>query len=373
MVFKVSLFGAGKDMKNIVHIVESSATGTLSMLALAANSQARSGFKVSVIYSVRSESPSNLSDFFDDSIDMVHVQMSGFGMAASSLKRIRGYISAKKPHAVFMHSSFAGFLGRIATLGLPGKYYYLPHCISFMRQDVSQVKKLAFACLEWIGATKSAVYVACSKSEAKKIREFIPFRECVIVENAVDTSKWLNSASWRSRNRRIITVGQIRMQKDPERFAKIASRVLSSHQNIEFVWVGDGDPGLRSMLEEAGVNVVGWKSPEEVRSLLVSSRYYLSTALWEGMPVSPIEGMLSGCVGVLSDCAGNVDIVIDNETGYLYQTIDECVDKISMLLESDQLSERVASIGKSHCEKSFSQERYLTEINDLVTVEGDNR
>lgn len=353
----------------IVHIVESTATGTLSMLRLSANAQAEAGQQVKVIYSIRPETPAHLRELFHPAVELINIQMDGIGGKLKALLAIRTLLKAERPVAVFMHSSFAGFVGRIAALGLPGQYFYLPHCISFMRRDVSAVKRLLFVALEWAGALKRASYVACSASEGKEIAKYIPFRRCVVIDNAVDVDKWLYQGDWAERQSVVVTVGQIRLQKDPARFADIARRVLRQRDDVRFVWVGDGDADFKQELLAAGVEVSGWKKPDEVKALLQSSRYYLSTSLWEGMPVSPIEAMLSGCCNFLSDCAGNVDIVHHNSTGFIFSSPQDAADQIVAALDNQALAQKVAGAGQEHSKQSYSQQRYIREFQGLVSKE----
>lgn len=357
-------------MSIIFHIVESTATGTLSMLRLSANAQAAKGHQVKVVYSRRPETPVDLDSLFHPDVELINVQMSGLKNKLLALKKIRSLLLEFKPDSVFMHSSFGGFIGRLASLGLQGNYYYLPHCISFMRKDVSAAKKLLFAALEWVGAIKDCTYVACSQSEGHQIGKYIPFRSCVVIDNAVDVNKWAYESNWATRENVVTTVGQIRLQKDPASFARIAEDVLSTRSDVKFVWVGDGDSQDRKVLEQAGVEVTGWKTPDEVQALLRSSRYYLSTALWEGMPVSPIEAMLSGCCTVLSACAGNVDIIEDGVSGVLFTSVEEGVNKLNALLDGDDEPQKLAQAGRQHCRNDYSQERYIKDFEDLVSGGG---
>ena len=352
--------------KAIIHVVESTATGTLSMIRLSANAQASAGDRVTVIYSRRPETPDDLISLFHPNVELVNIQMLSVKDKIIALFRIRSYIKSQKPSAVVLHSSFGGFLGRIAAIGLAGKFYYLPHCISFMRQDISGVKRLVFALLEWVGAVKNATYVACSESEATQIRKYIPFRKCVVVENAVNTEAWLGGADWNDRKSVVVTVGQIRLQKDPERFARIASAILSQRNDVEFVWVGDGEEEFKNLLTESGVNLTGWKTPTQVKELLGTAKYYLSTALWEGMPVSPIEGMLSGCVGVLSDCAGNVDIIENGKTGFIFSEEAEAVTRLIYLLDNDIDASNIALSGREYCRSQYSVDRYIQDFSKLL-------
>ncbi len=352
----------------IIHIVEATATGTLSMVRLGANSQTEAGHEVLIIYSAREETPDNLASLFHPKVKLINVQMGSLKEKALSLIKIRKIITASNSQSVFMHSSFAGFLGRLALLGKNVKCFYLPHCISFMRQDISTVKRILFTALEWAGALKSATYVACSISEGKAIKKYIPFRPCVVVENAVDVQTWDFEGDWGSRKKQVVTVGGIRLQKDPMRFAEVAKSVLAQRDDVEFIWVGDGEEEFKQTLVASGVKVLGWKTPDEVKKLLRTSRYYLSAALWEGMPVSPIEAMLSGCVAVLSNCAGNVDIIETDKTGFIFNQVTQATKQICQLLENDTLAMSLAEAGRKHAAKQYSVERYIQEMNSLIKV-----
>lgn len=350
----------------IVHIVESTATGTLSMLCLAANAQKDAGNDVIVIYSKRPETPSDLQKHFRSGVELKNVQMSSFQDKLKSLFAVRKLWKQHNPDVVFMHSSFGGFIGRLAGLGLRGRCFYLPHCISLMRQDITWFHKVLFSALEWVAAVKSATYVACSQSEAFVIRKYIPFRKCMVVENAVDTSSWDYGKDWDVRENKVVTVGQVRSQKDPLRFCQIALEVKKSNPDIEFIWIGDGDSVYKTALTESGVKVLGWKRPEEVKKILSEVKYYLSTALWEGMPVAPIEGMLSGNVAVLSNCAGNVDIVKSGETGFIFDTVDSAAEMILRVSQEKDLGDMVSKAGHKHCADNYCVARYLKDVESLL-------
>lgn len=103
--------------------------------------------------------------------------------------RLRATLTALGPDVVHLHSSFAGFLGRLSTLfALPkAAFFYSPHCISFMRRDISTVKRLAFVGLERIACARTCLYVACSESEGRAIRAWLR-QPVVVIENAVGDS-----------------------------------------------------------------------------------------------------------------------------------------------------------------------------------------
>ncbi|MBN3770517.1 glycosyltransferase, partial [Burkholderia sp. Se-20378] len=316
----------------IVHLVESSATGTLSMVCLIANRLARDGHDVHVVYSVRPDTPPGLAALFDARVALHHVQMKGAG-PLRTVFRLRATLTALEPDVVHLHSSFAGFLGRLSTLFALRKaaFFYSPHCISFMRRDISTLKRLAFVALERIACARKCLYVACSESEGRAIRAWLR-QPVVVIENAVGGAPHVrpdDAARPSSGPLCVTTVGGIRTQKDPVLFAQIAQGMRA--RGMRFVWIGDGDDALKARLAEAGVEVTGWLPHDEVARRLDRADVYLSTSSWEGMPVSVIEAMLAGRPVVVSDCAGNVDVVRHLQTGVVYATAAEAVAWLARL------------------------------------------
>ncbi|NTZ05937.1 glycosyltransferase [Burkholderia metallica] len=354
----------------IVHVVESSATGTLSMVCLIANRFAREGHDVHVVYSVRPDTPPGLAAMFDARVSLRHVQMKGAGLWRTVM-RLRATLNGIGPDVVHMHSSFAGFFGRLSTLfALPkAVFFYSPHCISFMRRDISRVKRLAFAGLERIACVRKCLYVACSESEGRAIRIWLR-QPVVVVENAVGDT--LSSAHPGDAARPAdgppcaVTVGGIRAQKNPELFARIAHGMRA--RGMRFVWIGDGDDAGKAQLAEAGVEVTGWLPHDEVARRLECADVYLSTSSWEGMPVSVIEAMLAGRPVVVSDCAGNVDVVRHLQTGVIYATAADAAAWLQRLAGDDALRSELGRRANREARQRFGEERLFGELAPLYAA-----
>ena len=217
----------------VIQVMESTATGTLSMVSTISNRLAAEGHEVFVIYSIRKETPKDLQSVFHPNVELRHVQMKGPPIPAI-ISRLRKEIKALRPDIVHLHSSFAGFLGRLSTLFSVGsaRFFYSPHCISFMRADVSAAGKLAFAGLELLASLKQCTYVGCSASECETVRRYL-HKQIVLVENAVDKSVVAIADDPETERRptamrRIITVGGIRPQKNPR--SSLGSHARSSEK-----------------------------------------------------------------------------------------------------------------------------------------------
>lgn len=337
------------------------------MASMLANAQAEAGCNVSVVYSVRNDTPDDFKDFFSPGVNLFFVDMGRSSGWLKSILLLRKFFRKNDPDVIVLHSSIAGFIGRISgfLLNVRSRFFYVPHCISFMRKDVGFLKKSLFVLLEWVAALKRCTYLACSESERKIIQAYIPFRECRLVENAVEMPPVV-SVETSKRAKTVMTVGGIRPQKGPREYAEIARAFSTIMPDVEFVWIGDGDPELKKVLVDAGVRVTGWLERSEVCEQLRLAGVYVSTAHWEGMPVSVIEAMYSQLPVVASRCAGNVDVVKHEDNGWLFDLPAEACERIENLFRDPGLAEQTAKRAYADACTRFTPERYFQTMSDIM-------
>jgi glycosyltransferase involved in cell wall biosynthesis len=350
----------------IVQVLESSATGTLSMVCLIANRLAREGHDVHVIYSMRPDTPAELVSMFHEKVVLQHIQMKGVHVF-SVLRQLRNELKRLKPDVVHLHSSFAGFLGRVATLFSLQQtpFFYSPHCISFMRTDVPLIKKLAFAGLEWLACARRCLYVACSESERDAVRAYLR-QPVVVIENAVAEVRARRGGGERKAAAEfhyVATAGGIRPQKNPLLFAEIARRCRGTR--MRFLWVGDGDESFKRELRDSGVEVTGWLGRAEVMSRIRDADLYLSTSSWEGMPVSVIEAMMLGRPVVVSACAGNIDVVRHMRTGVVYKNADDAVAMLTWLFDDGESRDSIAARASDEAHNRFGEDRFFRQLTAM--------
>ncbi len=329
------------------------------MAALLANGQSENN-KVRVIYSKRKETPKNIRSYFNPSIELINIQMDGKKNKLTSIPKIRKEIKKHAIENLFLHSSFAGFIGRMATIGLNIKIFYIPHCISFMRKDITKTKKNIFILLEKIASKKETYYIACTKRKKNKKKKNINPKKIKTIENAIKFSdKTTENKKTKNKTKRIVTVGGIRAQKGPRQFLEIAK----NNKNHEFIWVGDGDTKEKELLEKNGITVTGWKSQTEVEEILQNCDVYLSTARWEGMPVSIIEALYHKIPVIAKNSPGNIDVIKNELNGFLF---NEEKEVNSLIEKSIRISkEKLEEISKETKER-FNEKRYLKEIEEIM-------
>lgn len=132
-------------MKEIVHITEAFGGGVLSMLTQRSNRAAAAGVNVTILHSIRQETPNNFSKLFHPAVKLTYVNMIrevSVKDDVSSLWNLVHKLKECNPSVVHLHSSKAGVLGRAAAkIAAPhAKVLYSPHGLAFLRRDVSAAK-----------------------------------------------------------------------------------------------------------------------------------------------------------------------------------------------------------------------------------------
>lgn len=265
------------------------------------------------------------------------------------------------PAVIHCHASKGGALGRMAAtlLGRRHTVVYTPHGVSFLRQDISSVKRTAFAVAERLLSSLGPNVIACSASEKAELAKH--GISSTVIENAIPVRGQLDRGTDDHRPIRVVTVGRITRQKNPRSFASIAAS-LRHDPTVEFVWVGDGED--RDVLAKGGVAVTGWGSAEAVRRELADAHIYLSCSEWEGMPLAVLEAMEAGLPLVLSDCVGNRDLV-DLANGFLYRSEDEARAYIKRLAEDPIARQAAGTASRLRAVRDHSLARQANEYAQL--------
>jgi glycosyltransferase involved in cell wall biosynthesis len=193
------------------------------------------------------------------------------------------------PDLVHAHSSFAGFYVRMCPSIPAGRIVYSPHCYAFERTDIGRRTRLTLLGAEALLARRTGTLAAVSPHEAELAARLRARQRVVYVPHLVPKQDHAD------RPLAAMSVGRIRPQKDPDFLAEAARLANASGSAIRWTWVGDGDRRSRSRLEEAGVEVTGWMSRDQVRRHLAGADVYVHTAAWEaGPPLSLLEAVGAG-------------------------------------------------------------------------------
>jgi glycosyltransferase involved in cell wall biosynthesis len=205
---------------------------------------------------------------------------------------VRRAVQKISPSVVHVHSSWAGLFARIALLRPP--VLYQPHALASQGYGSSRLMRSLYMSAERALALRTDGFVALSDHEFSLLRR-ISARTPIHRLLNVATIDGPTTGTWEPPSSPCFAMmGRLVLQKDPELFAEFARLVRKSRPDVTCVWIGDGDPEARRLLESVGVRVTGWLGPEDVALELSKTTVYLHTAKYEGFPLSVLDAARVG-------------------------------------------------------------------------------
>lgn len=347
----------------VVHVTETFASGVYTYLeVLSSVFELEEEIKNIIVYSgQREETPSNL---FSNSTTLVEMNMSKEINLTQDFKSFIGlYMLLKKmkPDIIHVHSSKAGFIGRLASIFLfkRAKVFYTPHGFSFLRTDVSKIKQRIFYGLEkTISFLSKSTIIACGDTElvyAKQLGNALLIRNGVRINELAKYFEPMDNDK--------ITVGilsRITQARNPTLFNRIALRF----PELRFLWIGDGE--LREQLTAPNIEVTGWFKDKKKGYLHLNKvDIYIQTSLWEGLPIAVLEAMALKKPVVASNVIGNKDAVSHNETGYLFNDYEEACVAIEKLIQNKTIRKKLGESGFERCKSYFDVDQNFQSISKI--------
>jgi glycosyltransferase involved in cell wall biosynthesis len=274
----------------------------------------------------------------------------------------REYMISKED-VLHLHSSKAGILGRLLVFSkrINNSVYYTPNGASFIRKDISTAKRWIYRFAEYSASKLGGILIAVSKSESETFAK-IGVSSTHYINNGTDVSS-INIKEKKEKKIKVVTSGRVTPQKDPELFQQIANHFVSLNTDVQFIWIGDGEK--TNVLQSSNIKVTGWVEKSEIQDILENCDIYLSTAKWEGLPFAVLEAMNCCLPLVLRNCIGNVDLVEENENGYLWNSVDEAVNFLEALIETKHLRKRMGQKSRSKLKNEFNTVDMILHYEDV--------
>ena len=158
------------------------------------------------------------------------------------------------------------------------------------------------------------------------------------------------------------TVGRIGDEKDYYTFIKIAKAVVSKANDTFFVIVGEGKEDEKEKLIQyaaelrIGSNVVFTGFRSDLIRVYSSFGIFLMTSVTKGLPNAMLEAMSMGLPVVSTNVGGIPELMVDGETGFLYDVgdVEGPAGKIMELIYDASLRNRLSVAGRERIENVFS-------------------
>lgn len=276
-----------------------------------------------------------------------------------ALLELANFFLAERPQVVHTHSSKAGILGRLAAAlaGVP-VVVHTYHGFGFNDYQPPLVKRL-YVWLERLCCRLSTAVVFVSRSNeeyARKHRlgEPASYR---LIRSGVDLEGFPARLADRAKKKAelgfgrhkplVVTIGNLKPQKNPGDFVALAQKVSAELPDAEFLFIGDGP--LRTKLEfqviASGLShrfsMPGWR--KDAAEWLAAADVFVLTSLWEGLPRALVEAMKSGLPCVCYATDGVVDLLRDGVNGYCVPqgAVSAAAGRVVELLKDEKLRSRL--------------------------------
>lgn len=209
---------------------------------------------------------------------------------------VRRAVRDLDPDLIHAHSSWAGVFCRITDVGVP--VVYEPHGFRFADPRTGRAMRWLSRGGERLLAPRTALNLALSEHEAASAQQLAPNVPVTIVPNVPSLGPAARGESPHPAcvdpAPRVVMIGRMVSQKDPEFFCDVAELVRAEVPGVEFRWLGSGSDEQVRMAEDRGVSVSGWLNADELEQELAQPQLYLHTARYEGFPISVLDAASMG-------------------------------------------------------------------------------
>ena len=276
-----------------------------------------------------------------------------------AILKVRKLLKQIKPDIVYLHSSKAGAIGRIAlAFNFRIPVLYNAHGWYF-NATISKKKKKFFALIEKMLALKTKMIINISKSEYDSAikNKIAPEKKMCIIENGIDFDKFKDNNKYRKETREkynikdeeivIGVVGRLSEQKDPMTMIKAFKLVNDVKSNTKLMYVGSGnlEEDVKEYAKQAGILdkiiITGWVS--NVEEYIPAVDIAVLPSKWEAFGLVLIEYMACDKPIVASDIGGIPDIIKDKENGLLCKCNDykKKKKKLLYLINNNEIAYRM--------------------------------
>jgi glycosyltransferase involved in cell wall biosynthesis len=272
---------------------------------------------------------------------------------------------------VHTHSSKAGLLGRVAAfLARVPRVVHTVHGWSFNDFQGSLAFQ-AFVLIEKALAplTDVLAVVATSLRDKGLLQGIGQPHQYALLRAGVDLGAWRRTPRSRKALQALVpglkpkvvgVIANMKHQKAPLDFVRIAARVCRDHKDVDFVYVGDGP--LRSQAQalaaELGaakrVHLLGWQ--RDPRALAAGFDVFLLPSLFEGLPCVYPQALSLGLPVVGTQVDGAAEVIREGVNGYLCQPrdVEALADRVGELLKDAGLRQAMGAAAKRGVGPEFS-------------------
>ncbi|MFH1198237.1 MAG: glycosyltransferase [bacterium] len=278
-----------------------------------------------------------------------------------SIAELRTFIIKNNIDIIHSHGKGAGIYGRCLSMIINKPCIHTFHGVH--KGEYNIVSKYLYIALEKFLSCFTYRFISVSKSEAAKIKEIgLSGKKIEIIPNGIEIpTERINDKVFEQNILRILTVTRFDYAKNTGLIINIFDSLLRLNPTkiFHFDIIGSGELESAVKMEIENYN---WKHlihfhgfQNNLTKFYLNAFCYLSTSRWEGLPLSLMEAMSFGVPAVVSEVAGNCDLV-DETCGFLYNLgePETAAQRILELSEDRNLWSKFSSASFEKISRNFT-------------------
>jgi glycosyltransferase involved in cell wall biosynthesis len=293
------------------------------------------------------------------------------------LMRLAGLIRAWRPDVLHSHMVHANLMARALRLFVP-----IPAVVSTIH-NVYEGGRLRMAAYRWTNGLVDHMTIVSDAAADRFVTERIVPRELLtVVPNGVDTDLFRNvPPEARESVRRSLglggefvwlAVGRFEVAKDYPNMLQAFAKVRAGDPQAVLLLVGRGslqpetEALARTLGLEGAVRFLGVRA--DVPEVMSAADGYVMSSAWEGMPMVLLEAGAAGLPIVATKVGGNVEVVLDQESGFHVPPRDSEALGLAMLRLmglSEAQRRALGARGREHIHTHYGLSRVAARWEDL--------
>lgn len=197
-----------------------------------------------------------------------------------------------------------------------------------------------------------------------------------VVHNAVEFNENRFYDNLPKKQKTVLFLGRVTLQKGPDYFVYAARRVLDVLPNTRFIVAGSGDmePFIINKAAELGISdkvlFAGFLRGDDVDRAYQMADLYVMPSVSEPFGIAPLEALRNNVPVIISKQSG-VSEVLNNALKVDFWDIDEMANKIISVLRYSELKDELRDMGASEVKKfswDVPAEKYLSVYNKAINT-----
>ena len=207
-----------------------------------------------------------------------------------------------------------------------------------IKNKESKLRIFCYKQLTKISLRLSDLYTVTSQCDFDFLNKNFHINRLSLVPNFVE--KEIRSSEILYENN-ILMVGRLEGQKNYDLAFEFIEN-LSDEYTLDVYGSGSLKQDLIEKVKNKNisVNFLGNTEHSELMSIYKKYKYFLSTSYFEGNPKTVLEALNNNCIVFLSNIPNHRELVADNHNGFIFDNIDELLNKFTYSTNQENLYEK---------------------------------